>query len=59
MFLYHKKLLITIIVISIGRFFKIIKFESLNVNTGWKIWPLAFFYFGNLIFGLGGTKSLK
>lgn len=29
------------------------------MKTGWKLMPLALIYFGNLLFGLGGTKSLK
>lgn len=53
------QLTITLIIIKLAKIFKIIKIADLNAQTGWKLLPLALIYFGNLLFGLGGTKSLN
>jgi hypothetical protein len=36
-----------------------IKISNFEYKTAKKLLPLAFIFFGNLLFGLGGTKSLK
>ena len=49
----------TIVILSIGRSFKIINFPNFNRSIITKIWPLPLFYAGNMIFGLGGTQALS
>merc|ERR1719225_664153 len=49
----------TIVVLSIGKWSKIITFPSLSKDTLRKIWPLPLFYIGNMLFGLGGTQELS
>lgn len=53
------QLLVTIVVINLAKTLKLINVSNLNVKTGWKLMPLSVIYFGNLLFGLGGTKSLN
>ena len=53
------QLVITILVIEIARRVNLIQLSKLNLQTAWKLTPLAFFHFGNLLFGLGGTQSLS
>ena len=45
--------------INIAKISKIIKIDNLEAKTVWKLLPLGFFYFGNLIFGLVSIKSLR
>lgn len=49
----------TLIVLSLGRWCKIIDFPKLSKDVLRKIWPLPLFYIGNMLFGLGGTKELS
>lgn len=48
-----------ILVLYIGKLFKIITFPDFNRDIPRKIWPLPVIYLGNLVFGLGGTKKLN
>jgi len=49
----------TLIVLSLGKWLKIITFPNLSKDVLRKIWPLPLFYIGNMLFGLGGTKELS
>jgi len=49
----------TILVLSIGKWSKVIAFPGLSKDTLRKIWPLPLFYIGNMLFGLGGTQELS
>jgi len=49
----------TLIVLSLGKWLKIITFPNLSKDILRKIWPLPLFYIGNMLFGLGGTKELS
>jgi len=49
----------TILVLQIGKTFKIISFPELSRDTVRKIWPLPLMYLGNMVFGLGGTQELS
>ena len=49
----------TILVLLIGKWFRIISFPKLTKDTARKIWPLPLFYIGNMLFGLGGTQELS
>lgn len=53
------QMLITLLVLYIGRMLKVIKFPHISSDVPKKIWPLPLFYIGNLICGLGGTKHLS
>ncbi|XP_035221054.1 UDP-sugar transporter sqv-7-like isoform X2 [Stegodyphus dumicola] len=53
------QMLVTILVLYIGRYFSIIKFPSISSDVPKKIWPLPLFFIGNLVCGLGGTKHLS
>jgi len=53
------QLVVTIIFIKLAKHFHLLKVSNFDYRTGWKVIPLAIFYFGNLLFGLGGTKSLN
>ncbi|XP_035221047.1 UDP-sugar transporter sqv-7-like isoform X1 [Stegodyphus dumicola] len=67
------QMLVTILVLYIGRYFSIIKFPSISSDVPkkceielfyylcscCKIWPLPLFFIGNLVCGLGGTKHLS
>jgi hypothetical protein len=49
----------TILILFIGKWFRIITFPTLTKDTFRKIWPLPLFYIGNMLFGLGGTQELS
>jgi len=49
----------TIVVLYIARALNLIRFPHLSINTLHKIMPLPIFFFGNLLFGLGGTQALN
>merc|ERR1712241_691258 len=49
----------TLVVLSLGKWLKIIDFPKLSKDILRKIWPLPLFYIGNMLFGLGGTKELS
>jgi solute carrier family 35 protein len=53
------QLLITLVIFQFAEFFKIVNVAKFDPNIGLKLLPLAIIYFGNLLFGLGGTKSLN
>ncbi|RNA14364.1 UDP-sugar transporter UST74c [Brachionus plicatilis] len=50
---------ITLVLLRILKKLKLIKLANFDPKTAWNIMPLAIFYFGNILFGLGGTKSLN
>ena len=52
-------MLATLLVLSLGKWLKIITFPNLSKDVLRKIWPLPLFYIGNMLFGLGGTKELS
>lgn len=49
----------TIMVLFIGKTFKIIHYPDIKSNIFKKIFPLPLIYIGNMLFGLGGTKELS
>lgn len=49
----------TILVLQVAKSAGLVKMSKFDLRTAWKLAPLSVFYFGNLVFGLGGTKSLK
>ena len=53
------QMLATLLVLSLGKWLKIITFPNLSKDVLRKIWPLPLFYIGNMLFGLGGTKELS
>jgi hypothetical protein len=53
------QLVITIIVLQLASRVKLIQLSSFDLKTACKLAPIAFFHFGNLLFGLGGTQSLS
>ena len=53
------QMIATVIILNIGRLFKIIQFPDLTSDTFRKIWPLPLMYLGNMVFGLGGTQNLS
>ncbi|CAF0744014.1 unnamed protein product [Adineta ricciae] len=53
------QLLVSIIVLYVARLFNVINFPSFSMNTTKKIMPLPIFFFGNLLFGLGGTQAVS
>lgn len=53
------QIIATILVLQIGKTFKIISFPELSRDTARKIWPLPLMYLGNMVFGLGGTQELS
>ncbi|CAF0869299.1 unnamed protein product [Brachionus calyciflorus] len=50
---------ITLILLKILKRSQVINLANFDVKTAWNVVPLAIFYFGNILFGLGGTKSLN
>jgi solute carrier family 35 protein len=55
----YSQLVVTLVVIKLGSGLRLIKVSKFDFTTGWNLMPLQLIYFGNLLFGLGGTKSLK
>ena len=53
------QMLATLLVLSLGRAFGIVKFPSFTPDVVRRIWPIPLFYLGNMLFGLGGTKELS
>lgn len=53
------QMIVTLIVLYIGKEFNIIQYPTMSREVSRKIWPLPVFYIGNLICGLGGTKHLS
>ncbi|UJR14590.1 hypothetical protein I4U23_001585 [Adineta vaga] len=53
------QLLISILVLYTARLFNIVYFPPFSTNVVNKIMPLPIFFFGNLIFGLGGTQAVS
>ncbi|XP_054716546.1 UDP-N-acetylglucosamine/UDP-glucose/GDP-mannose transporter-like [Uloborus diversus] len=53
------QMLVTLLVLYIARFLKIVNFPPLSKEVPKKIWPLPIFFIGNLVCGLGGTKHLS
>lgn len=49
----------TLLVLSFGKLFRIIKYPGFSTDVFRKIWPLPLFYIGNMLFGLGGTQELS
>lgn len=49
----------TIVILKVGKVFKIVQYPDLGSDTFKKIWPLPVMYLGNMIFGLGGTQQLS
>jgi len=49
----------TIVILWLGKLFKLISFPDLSSDTLRKIWPLPVMYLGNMVFGLGGTQQLS
>jgi len=49
----------TILILFLAKSLNIVNYPSLSRSTAKKVFPLPFFYIGNLIFGLGGTKKLS
>lgn len=53
------QMIVTILVLQIGKTLRIINFPNLTCDIPSKIFPLPVFYIGNLICGLGGTQRLS
>ncbi|KAF6036202.1 hypothetical protein EB796_005495 [Bugula neritina] len=49
----------TILILGVGKLFKLVDFPSLTLDTTNQIFPLPIIYLGNIICGLGGTKRLN
>ena len=52
-------MLATILVLYSGKMLGKVSLPSLSSETFPKVWPLPFFYLGNLVFGLGSTQVLS
>jgi solute carrier family 35 protein len=50
---------LTLTGLHIANSFGWVKLPAFSISTVNKIMPLPLFYFGNLLFGLSGTKSLR
>lgn len=53
------QLVFTLLFIIITKQLKIISIKNFSFKTAQNLLPFAMIYFGNLVFGLGGTKSLN
>jgi solute carrier family 35 protein len=53
------QIVITIIALQLASRANLIKLARFDLNTARRLSPIAFFHFGNLLFGLGGTQSLS
>ncbi|CAG2100031.1 unnamed protein product [Medioppia subpectinata] len=53
------QMMVTIIILRIGKLLYLINYPNYTTNTYLKIWPLPVLYIGNLVCGLGGTKHLS
>lgn len=49
----------SIVVLFLGKHFKIVKFPDFSRDIPRKIFPLPLIYLGNMMFGLGGTQALS
>lgn len=49
----------SIIVLFLGKHFRIVKFPDLSRDIPRRIFPLPLIYLGNMMFGLGGTQALS
>lgn len=49
----------SIIVLYSGKKLRLVSFPDLGRDTARKLFPLPLIYFGNMIFGLGGTQALS
>lgn len=49
----------SIIVLFLGKHFKIVKFPDFSRDIPRRIFPLPLIYLGNMMFGLGGTQALS
>ena len=49
----------TVLVLFSLKCLGVVQFPELSTDTLHKIWPLPVFHLGNLVCGLGGTKSLS
>lgn len=59
LFLSLGQLAASILVLSLGKRLHLVSFAPIQANTFQRIFPLPFLYLGNMMFGLGGTKSLS
>ena len=49
----------TVLVLFSLKCLGVVQFPELSTDTFHKIWPLPVFHLGNMVCGLGGTKSLS
>lgn len=59
LFLSLGQLASSIVVLSAAKRLHIVSFSPIQSNTFQRIFPLPLLYLGNMMFGLGGTKSLS
>ncbi|KAH8257152.1 hypothetical protein KR038_004688 [Drosophila bunnanda] len=59
LFLSLGQLTASIVVLGMGKRLKLVSYPPLQRNTFAKIFPLPLIFLGNMMFGLGGTKSLS
>lgn len=59
LFLSLGQLAASIVILGMGKRLKVVSFPPLQRNTFRKIFPLPLIFLGNMMFGLGGTKSLS
>lgn len=59
LFLSLGQLTASIVVLGMGKRLKLVNFPPLQRNTFAKIFPLPLIFLGNMMFGLGGTKTLS
>ncbi|CAF1085469.1 unnamed protein product [Rotaria sordida] len=53
------QLIVSIIVLYVARLLNIVHFPQFSRHIFLKIMPLPIFFFGNLLFGLGGTQAVS
>ena len=53
------QLAMSIIIVLVAKKLGIIHVRSMSLETAWKIKEIILLNFGNLLFGLGGTKALR
>ncbi|XP_017014546.3 UDP-sugar transporter UST74c [Drosophila takahashii] len=59
LFLSLGQLTASIVVLGMGKRLKLVSFPPLQRSTFAKIFPLPLIFLGNMMFGLGGTKTLS
>ncbi|XP_022242746.1 UDP-N-acetylglucosamine/UDP-glucose/GDP-mannose transporter-like isoform X2 [Limulus polyphemus] len=53
------QMIVTLVILRFGKTFGCLTYPDFSSSIPCKIWPLPFFYIGNLITGLGGTQKLS